>query len=668
MGGAGVAGGDRLRIAAVIAAAVVIVAAVSYRVWAPADMPPEAPAGDTSASGRGEGGTGDRAGGSAKDGASDAAPAAVPADLVARIGNLVRTSSGRTQRDAATLLCRFAYAAWAGERYASEASRAIADAGKLLAGGTVPFEPGVQIRGYYAANDDSCQPFSLSLPEKYEASSEYPLLVFLHHHGWTDWYRPFQGHPAPEVPGFIVAAPHGRGSCDYMWIAEDDVLAVMDAVAADLRVDRSRVYVTGWSMGGTGSWNLACRYPDRFAAAYPVAGNTDFTAWLEAWREDRPQVESPYSEVRWWLRWNTAPVTFAENLLNVHVTCEHGREDAINPIGHSRSMAGRLRRLGYANVRYQEGEGGHGWGAAIEERVRWMRNFRVDPWPERVRYKTAFYRWNGAYWVRIERFERRLKFAEIDAACVEPGRIEVRTDNVRRFSLSPGGKIAPADRPLTVTVDGAALTVPPPLPPSAAFEKTGTPPAWSIARGEEARPDFPPLKRKGLEGPCDDLFRDPFLIVVGTTAEDPFERWIIREEAERWRRQWLRRFVCLPPAKDDREVTDGDIRSKNLVLFGGPHANSICAQVMGRLPVRMEGKSVVAGADRYEGDDIGMKVCYPNPLNPDRLVFIQAATTWKGMWQMTHRFGNWFDWMPLDNRDWFDYCVFDDRSEEFETF
>jgi hypothetical protein len=77
---------------------------------------------------------------------------------------------------------------------------------------------------------------------------------------------------------------------------------------------------------------------------------------------------------------------------------------------------------------------------------------------------------------------------------------------------------------------------------------------------------------------------------------------------------------------------------------------------------------VIVGEKRHEGEDLGLKLCYPNPLNPDRLVVLQASTTWRGMWQMSHRFGNWFDWMPLDNRDWFDFCVFDDRSVEFETF
>jgi len=132
--------------------------------------------------------------------------------------------------------------------------------------GRDPFaaERGNSLRGYHAANDDSCQPYSLTLPDGYSTERHWPLVMELHCHGWGDWYRPFQGHPASKLAGAIVATPHGRGSCDYLWIAEDDALAVAEAVAADFPVDPARVYVTGWSMGGTAA--SRCRRAGRTAS------------------------------------------------------------------------------------------------------------------------------------------------------------------------------------------------------------------------------------------------------------------------------------------------------------------------------------------------------------------------------------------------------------------
>jgi hypothetical protein len=156
--------------------------------------------------------------------------------------------------------------------------------------------------------------------------------------------------------------------------------------------------------------------------------------------------------------------------------------------------------------------------------------------------------------------------------------------------------------------------------------------------------------------------------VIGTAAEDPFERWVVQAEAWRWLRQWRRRYQAVPPHKADSEVTPTDVQQKNLILFGGPSQNAITRRISPRLPVRLEKDAVVAGDRRYEGQGLGLKLIYPNPENPARAVVIHGAADRRGMWQISHRFGTWFDWMPLDNRQWFDFCVFDDRSREFETF
>lgn len=607
----------------------------------------------------------------------DLDPASAEGRLAERLDGLVRTEQDAARRRRlATLRVRLDYLSSTGW-----ASWKLDDLAKQLAevmAGRDPFaaERGNSLRGYYAANDDSCQPYSLTLPDGYSTGRHWPLVMELHCHGWGDWYRPFQGHPASQLAGAIVAAPHGRGSGDYLWIAEDDVLAVIEAVSAELPVDPARVYVTGWSMGGTGSFTLPARRPDRFAASFPKAGNADFTAWEEAWKEDRPRLETPRGAERMFLRWQTAPVSYAENFLHVPIAIDHGAGDSTNPVAHSKSMAGRLAQLGYADVRLRTGQGGHGWGASLEERFQWMLPFRRPERPERVRIKTADLRHGSAYWAEITRLADRMKMAELDVKVAAPDRVEVtKCENIERFGLDLGRfELA---KNAVLAIDGQTLHL---LVAwgevfnvrEVVVEKTDG--RWSArlrataSRSDDSNPAFPPPKRAGLEGPIHDAFRDPFLVVIGTTAADEFERAVVREEAERWRRQWRRRFQCWPPCKEDREVTDADIAAKNLVLFGGPAANSITARVNAKLPARIEGNAVIVGEKHHEGGDLGLKLCHPNPLNPERLVVLQAATSWRGMWQMSHRFGNWFDWMPLDNRDWFDFCVFDDRSTGFETF
>ncbi len=578
----------------------------------------------------------------------------------ARLDTLVRSEKpGRRRRMLATLRVRLDYLV------TRDAAWTLADLEKNLEevlAGKDPFvvEEDSSLRGYYAANDDSCQPYSLTLPPDYDPERSYPLVLTLHGHGGRDWYRPFLGHPAPELYGGIVAAPHGRGSCDYLWIAEDDVLAVRKAVIADYPIDDLRVFVTGSSMGGTGSFHLPGRYPDLFNAAAAKAGNADFTAWEKAWKEDRRRLVTPLHDARTFLRWKTAPVTYAENFMHVPISIEHGSRDSVNPVEHSKSMANRLERLGYENVRFRTASGGHGWGSSFQERFEWMLQFRGKRLPPRVRLKTGDYRHGRAYWVEVTRITDRMKMADVEAKLAvgnAADRVEiVRAENVEELRLSR------TNVRVEVSYKGRKI-------PGAA---AGKGPLVLRKEGETFRFAAPHTKglrkRKGLEGPICDAFRDPFLIVVGTTSKDALERRLVRGAAERWSRQWKRRFQCWPPIKDDSAVTDADIAARSLVLFGGPHANSLTARVMPRLPARIEGNKVLVGKREYSGADLGLKLCYPNPLNPQRLLVLQASTTWRGMWQIGHRFGNWFDWMPLDNRDWFDFCVFDDRSAGFETF
>ncbi len=528
------------------------------------------------------------------------------------------------------------------------------------------------LRGYYAVNDNSCQPFKVSTPFDYRRSQEkYPLVLSLHHHGWSDWYRPFQGY-ASFLSDAIVVAPHGRGSCDYLWIAEQDVLECIKAARDEFNIDPDRIYVTGWSMGGTGSFHLPGRYPDIFAARFPKAGNADFTAWEEAWKEDRQRMDSPRLPERMFLRWETAPVTFAENFLHTPIAIEHGALDSINPVNHSRNMAGRLKQLGYKKVTFKAGDGGHGWGSMFSERWEWMKPHRRTKHPKRVRHKISKLRHGKAWWLTITRLSKRMKLAEIDMQVVSNRRIEVkRLDNIEGFALAliPELGLAQDEVVLALThkAEPIEVALPSPTPSKVSVQ-------WDNGRWKATADDskshpvtWPPEKRAGLEGPIEDAVVDAFLVVIGSKG-DEWDKKIVKGEAERWMRQWRRRYQTVPRAKFDVDVTDEDIDAFNLILFGGPSHNLIVKRINNRLPVKFGDGRVLVGKTEYTGQGVGLKTIYPNPENPNRSVVVFGAIDWQGMWQLSHRFGTWFDWMPLDNRQWFDYCVFDDKTRGFETF
>jgi predicted peptidase len=118
--------------------------------------------------------------------------------------------------------------------------------------------------------------YLLSLPADYEKSRKsWPLVLFLHGSGESGTnLDKVKTHGPPKIVeakgpfSFILVSPQcpGRG-----W--NSDVLnALLDSVTRHYRVDKKRVYLTGLSMGGYGTWALAAAHPEKFAAIAPICG------------------------------------------------------------------------------------------------------------------------------------------------------------------------------------------------------------------------------------------------------------------------------------------------------------------------------------------------------------------------------------------------------------
>jgi predicted peptidase len=118
------------------------------------------------------------------------------------------------------------------------------------------------------------------LPREYgKQSGPWPLVVFLHGSGGRGADISLVrrgGLPRLLDEGLVcpcvVAAPQCRQ--DAAWRA-DRVMPVVDSVVSSFHVDPARIYLTGYSMGGFGTWQIAAREPARFAAIVPLCGGGD---------------------------------------------------------------------------------------------------------------------------------------------------------------------------------------------------------------------------------------------------------------------------------------------------------------------------------------------------------------------------------------------------------
>jgi len=126
--------------------------------------------------------------------------------------------------------------------------------------------------------------YLLYLPPDYDKKDSWPLLLFLHGGGERgNDLNLVKTHGPPklveqgkELP-FIVVSP--QCPKDGAW-QPLELTALLDDVVARYKVDQDRIYVTGLSLGGFGTWSLAAHTPNRFAALVPICGGGE-TYWTK---------------------------------------------------------------------------------------------------------------------------------------------------------------------------------------------------------------------------------------------------------------------------------------------------------------------------------------------------------------------------------------------------
>src|SRR5262249_26640193 len=136
-----------------------------------------------------------------------------------------------------------------------------------LAAGREPFsgKHGDFRRAYRSAVDNTLQPYRLFVPDAYDNSRDFPLVVALHGSGGdeNDFFDSYQEAPLkPEAQrlGFLVVCPKGREpNSGYRGAAERDVFDVLTEVRRAYRIDSRRIYLMGHSMGAYATWRLAAQ-------------------------------------------------------------------------------------------------------------------------------------------------------------------------------------------------------------------------------------------------------------------------------------------------------------------------------------------------------------------------------------------------------------------------
>ena len=536
-------------------------------------------------------------------------------------------------------------------------------------------EKGSRLRAYISEIDQSVQTYSLSVPPMYDPNVQWPLVVSMHGHGW---YAPFQGHPAPNYGGVFCLSPQGRGATDYKDLGEVDVMHVIEEVQRDFNIDPNRIYLTGSSMGGTGTFHLATRYADKFAAINPIVANADNEAWTKHWGWNR-RFDGRYDTLRKWLQDDHTARAFVENLLQLPCFVVSGSADFVVPPDHSRNMVRLLRQYG-ANVQYREYPGcGHGGfpKEAMADALAWTCGWERNPYPRNIYWKANQVKYGKCHWLRMEQLERPLKTGVISANVLQDGNLNVQLFNVLAFSFQRPRKLFPKATAMTVTVNGrqVQLNTLPDDEESWIEVRNDPDHGWQDARLLQKNGL---RKRCGLEGPVNEALQAPFMVVVGSSSSDPEINAAWLREAKSFAAEWKRRNgkECLMVL--DSQCRIEDMQKRNIILFGGERDNSVSdlvapsmpiADIMANVPSNDEDSPEGISDIGVSAPDVGSIILYPNVnYAPDKLVVMLSANSPEAAYQMWGRFGNWFNWGVFDSKKYFDYAVFDSRTVSPETY
>src|SRR5579871_6795526 len=518
---------------------------------------------------------------------------------------------------------------------------------RQLQSGQSPWVSGPRrTHGFYSALDGSVQPYGVSLPPNYDATKPSRLYVWLHGRAArlseADFLYSFpnQGPSRPPVAdlGQIQLDVYGRwNGAGWHFAGETDVFEAIQAMEKRYKIDPARVILRGYSMGGECSWNIALHYPDRWAAAEIGAGTWSRRAQMPG------LTDYQRATLRIWENYTE----WALNVFNLPLAGHDGDNDtqvsSLPPPPAGTPTRGQLESS--IKVREQlEKEGfpsegpdpndlaakgtpaifliskqtGHGTSPEVRQHLdAFLKQYgdRGQISPDHIRFLTYTTRYNRDYWVSLEELAKHYERAEIDAQRNDSRKqYQITTRNLTRLELRE------TDHASEIHIDGQVLRVK--ASPEIALEKS--PAGWRVAHGKPAGLH----KVHALQGPIDDAFLDPFLLVrpTGTPWNEAVNQQALRTLArfDRLYAKWLRAH---PRVVDDKDVTEADFARYNVVLFGDPGSNRWIAKVNSKLPVHWTRESVSMGDQKFAAAEHFPALIYPNPLNPSRYVVINTGLT-----------------------------------------
>lgn len=482
------------------------------------------------------------------------------------------------------------------------------------------------VRTFVSDIDGSVQLFSVR-PSSTPGTDQ---ALFLTLHG-AGVHAPSQsGSYSPKDWGTVVA-PTNRRKFGFDW--EDwgrlDATEVLDEAMRIYKPDPNRVYLTGHSMGGHGTWQVGAQFPDRFAAIGPSAGWVSFWSYTGA----GDFGESAVGKI---MQRATSPsdtLALSRNYLQYGIYVLHGDADDNVPVTQARTM--RRHLAGYhGDFAYYERPGaGHWWGNACVDWAPMFDFFRAHtrPDPSTVRH-IEFITANPSIssrsqWAIVEQQIQSLERSRI-VLNLDPTqrRMTGTTENVRRLAIDVNmlAGALPNDEEntnLNVVLDDQeiACDLGDASPGRLMFVRSDT--NWQLTH--DAIP--PREKQPARAGPFKEAFQNNMVFVYGTQGNADENAWAMakaRYDAETFFYRGNGSVEVWP----DTDVSASSLLGRNIILYGNAQTNALWSDVLSTCPIKLLNGSVEIGSRRFAGDDLACLFTFPRSDDLGSLVAVVGGT------------------------------------------
>ena len=494
---------------------------------------------------------------------------------------------------------------------------------------------GKVLRGFVSAVDGSTQPYGVIVPASYDGTKPMRLDVVLHGSskpvGSSELRfnaRFDEGDGAATTApdnDFIELHPLGRVENCYRWAGAKPTCSRPSkprAATIASTATASCCAACPWALPARGT--SALKHPDRFVAIGPYCGYVDTHRFSETPMPNFIKVGPlpPHQERALHM---LDSVDYAANAGVVPAIAAIGDKDVFFQ-AHV-IMGEAMAREGLQMVNLISPGTGHVIDPVTHaEQMRRIGEYAakgLDHAPRQLRFVTWTLKYNRCHWLELLALKSHYERAEISASVADDGTVEIaEPKNITQFAIhSPMLQSASA----RLRIAGAEVALPKQTSALVFAQQDGK---WRCLgpRDEMVLTG----KRPGLQGPIDDAFTTPFLCVRGTGQPwNPAVGAWADASLRRFAYEWARYMRGDLPVKDDTEVTEADVRTKNLILFGDPGSNLWIRKALPKLPLVWTRDELRLGdAHRSARDHAPAFICAsPLPGAGDHYIVLNSGHT-----------------------------------------